>query len=89
MKEDDVVEIYREHIALALQKGIEENEDWEDFAEELHDFVDYYEPTWIERRGHRPPRFPPALWNHHDSIMNDVVNNQSITWNLITGHGIA
>ena len=44
---------------------------------------DFYESTWIERRNHGAPRFPPSTWNHHDTIMNDGIqtNNHLESYN--------
>ena len=32
---------------------------------DLHDFIDYYERTWIGTPGH-PLLFSPWMWNHQD-----------------------
>lgn len=77
VREDDVVSLYMEHIFPEIEKNIEEDEEWSEFADELNEFGDYYESTWIERRNHRPPRFPPMLWNHHDSILHDGVQTNN------------
>ena len=91
VKIEDVVPIYHQHILPDIQKGIDENEDWQEYSDELQDFGDYYELTWIERQNHGAPRFPPSTWNHHDTIMNDGIqtNNHlesyNRTWNRLAG----
>ena len=91
IKVDDVVPVYNEHVLPSIQQTIDEDEDWQDLADELNDFGDYYDSTWIERRNHRVPRFAPVLWNHHDSIMsggiqtNNHLESYNRTWNKLAG----
>ena len=88
---EDVVPVYREHILPVIVEHIDSDEDWQEFEDELHEFGDYYESTWIERRNHRAPRFPPALWNHHDSVLQDEIETNNFlesynrTWNKLAG----
>ena len=77
VKVNDVVAVYREHVLPNIQQGLDENVDWQDYLEELHEFGEYYESTWIERRNHRSPKYPPVLWNHHDSIMQDGIQTNN------------
>ena len=83
--------VYNEHVLPSIQQTIDEDEDWQDLADELNDFGDYYDSTWIERRNHRAPRFDPVLWNHHDSIMsggiqtNNHLESYNRTWNKLAG----
>ena len=82
IKEEDVVTLYKEHIVPIIGENLDEDDEWRELSDELNDFGDYYE-TWIERRGQRPPRFPPALWNHHDTIMSGGIetNNHLESYN--------
>ena len=77
VKVNDVVAVYRDHVLPNIQQGLDENVDWQDYLEELHEFGEYYESTWIERRNHRSPKYPPVLWNHHDSIMQDGIQTNN------------
>ena len=87
VKEEDVVSIYKEHIVPIIENTIDEDEEWQEFSDELFDFGNYYEDTWIERSDQRnraqPPRFPPAIWNQHNTIMNGGIetNNHLESYN--------
>jgi len=43
--------------------------------EELQDYLDYFNRTWIgpfkPRGGRRPPKFPIQLWNCRESVLQD------------------
>ena len=62
-----------------------------EFDEELLAYGDFYEITWIERRGHRAPRFSNCLWNNFQSSLEDGIQTNNMlesfnkTWNRLAG----
>ena len=76
-------------IADAVDEGQEQDPAWED--QEIEEFGMYMLNTWIERRGGRPPLFPPQVWSQYDAIMEDKVQTNNIlewfnrTWNSLVG----
>jgi hypothetical protein len=54
--------------------------------EEIQQFVEYFEETWIGRRG-RQPTFPHSMWNVYDAACGeedfdgvDITNNFTESW---------
>jgi hypothetical protein len=54
--------------------------------EETQQFVEYFEKTWIGRRG-RQPTFPHSMWNVYDAACGeedfdgvDITNNFTESW---------
>ena len=78
-------------IADAVDEGQEQDPAWEDYFQEIEEFGMYMLNTWIERRGGRPPLFPPQVWSQYDAIMEDKVQTNNIlewfnrTWNSLVG----
>ena len=58
---------YDEVIIPQVQEGVDHDEAWEDYEEEIDRFGYYYATTWIEKRGGRKALFQPCLWNQYNT----------------------
>ena len=73
----DVLSFYKDELLPYIIDGIEHEESWAEYEEELECFGIYYEKTWIEARGGRAPLFPIATWNHYKCVKNEQHTSQT------------
>ena len=83
---------YDEVIIPQVPEGVDHDEAWEDYEEEIDRFGYYYATTWIEKRGGRRALFQPCLWNQYNTILEDGMETNNMlesfnrTWNLLSGY---
>ena len=89
---DEVVSTYNDVILPLVEHGLDNYQDWIDYAAELEEFGKYFSNTWICRRNGRSPLFMPKLWNHFESVKeggpqtNNMLESHNRTWNSLVGH---
>ena len=87
----DIVNTYNQVITPFMEDALTHYEEWEEFSGEIGQFCYYYCDTYIEKRNGREALFPPKLWTHYDTVLNDgVATNNKLesfnrTWNSIIG----
>ena len=75
-----------------MEHGLDNYQDWIDFAAKLEEFGIYFSNTWINQRNGRSPLFMPKLWNHYESVKesrpqtNNMLESHNRTWNSLVGH---
>ena len=89
---DQVKSYYDEVIIPQVQEGVDHDQEWEDYDQEIDRFGYYYSQTWIEKRGGRRALFPPCLWNQYSTVLEDGMETNNMlesfnrTWNLLSGY---
>ena len=96
---EDVVQFYQEQIVDVIDSKLDQDEDWKEGHEELNDFMEYMDKTWIGKpiRGRpgarRSPLFDYKLWNQYQAFLeeedvvttNNCLESWSRTWNGLMG----
>jgi len=92
---DQVKSYYDEVIIPQVQEGVDHDEAWEDYEEEIDRFgYYYYSTTWIEKQGGRRALFQPCLWNQYNTVLEDGMETNNMlesfnrTWNLLSGYSL-
>ena len=60
-----------------------------ELPKELNEIADYFEATYIRKRRvrrrstrivvtSRPPRYPPSLWNHYESVLDGSARTNNL-----------
>ena len=89
---DEVVFTFNDVILPLVEHGLDNYEDWIDYAAELEEFGKYFSNTWICQRNGRSPLFMPKLWNHFESVKEggaqtyNMLKSCNRTWNSLVDH---
>ncbi|XP_015114401.1 uncharacterized protein LOC107039349 [Diachasma alloeum] len=79
---------------LMAYKKLKKSDYFKEHKDDLQPVLDYFEPTWIGKKGARkfgPPKFAHEIWNHYESVLNDNprTNNSVEGWHHIFNETIS